>query len=86
MKESEFLVIPKKNSAVEFSKHRTISIMSQVAKIVLKVLDERLKTKVEETVDKAQFGFRKGSGTRNATFRLTTVMEKAVEKQREVNF
>ena len=37
MKESEFLVIPKKNGAVECSKHRTISIMSQVAKIVLKV-------------------------------------------------
>ena len=31
MKESEFLVIPKKNGAVECSKHRTISIMSHVA-------------------------------------------------------
>ena len=57
-----------------------------MAKIVLKALDERLKSEVEETVDKAQFGFRKGSGTRNATFMLTTVMEKAVEKQREVYF
>ena len=51
-----------------------------MAKIVLKALDERLKSEVEET----RFGFRKGSGTRNATFRLRTVMEKAVEKQREV--
>ena len=84
MKESEFLVIPKKNGAVECSKHRTISIMSQVAKIVLKVLDVRLKSKVEETVDKAQFGFRKGSGTRNATFMLRTVLERSIEKQKDL--
>ena len=84
MKESEFLVIPKKNGAVECGKHRTISIMSQVAKIILKVLDERLKSKVDEGVDKAQFGFRKGLGTRNATFMLRTVMERAIEKQKDV--
>ena len=40
--------------------NRTTSIMSQVAKIVLKVLDERLKRKVKEGVDKIQFRFRKG--------------------------
>ena len=51
MRESEFIVIPKKEGAVECSKHRTISIMSQVAKIVLKVIDERLKRKVAEFVD-----------------------------------
>ena len=84
MKESEFLVIPKKNGAVECSNHRTISIMSQIAKIILKVLDERLKRKVVETVDKVQFGFRKGMGCRNATFMLRTVIERAVEKQRDI--
>ena len=84
MKESEFIVIPKKNGAVDCSKHRTISIMSQLAKILLKVLDERLKRKVEEGVDKAQFGFRKGCGTRNATFMLRTVIERAVEKQKDL--
>ena len=36
---------------VDCSKHRTISIMSQVAKIVLKVIDERLKRMVAEGVD-----------------------------------
>ena len=84
MKESEFLVIPKKSGAVECEKHRTISIMSQVAKIVLKVLDRRLKRKVEEIVDKTQFGFKKGVGTRNATFMLRTVMERAIEKQKDL--
>ena len=81
MKESEFLVFPKKNGAVECANHRTISIISQVAKLVLKILDERLMRKVEG-VDKAQFGFRKGLRTRNANFMLRTVMERALENKR----
>ena len=35
-------------------------------------------------MDKAQFGFRKGCGTRNASFMLRTVMERAVEKQKSL--
>ena len=84
MKESEFIVIPKKAGAVECSKHRTISIMSQMGKIILKVLNDRLNRKVEETVDDVQFGFRKGMGTRNATFMLRMVMERAIEKQKDL--
>ena len=37
MKESEFIVILKKDGAVECSKHITISIISQKGKIVLRV-------------------------------------------------
>ena len=80
MKESEFIVIPKMDGAVECNKHRTINIMSQMGKIVLKVLNEMLERKVNETVDNVQFGFIKGVGTRNATFMLRTVMERAVKK------
>ena len=84
MKESEFIVIPKKEGAVDCGKYRTISIMSQVAKIVLKVLDERLKSKVAECVDEEQYGFRKGKGTRNAIFVLRTMMERLIEKQKDL--
>ena len=84
MKESEFIVIPKKVGAVECNKHRTISIMSQIAKIVLKVIDERLKGKVREHVDEEQYGFRKGKGTRNAIFVLRTVIERSIEKQKDL--
>ena len=84
MRESEFIVIPKKEGAVECSKHRTISIMSQVAKIVLKVIDERLKRKVAEFVDEEQYGFRKGKGTRNAIFVVRMIMERLIEKQQDI--
>ena len=78
------MVIPNKSRAVECSKRRTIRIMSHMAKIVLKNLYEKLKGKVEETVDKAQFGFRKGMETRNATFTLRTIMKRAVEKRKDI--
>jgi hypothetical protein len=38
MKVSVFIVIPKREGAVKCGKHRTISIMSQVAKIELMLL------------------------------------------------
>ena len=59
MKESEFIVIPKKKGAVECSKHRRISILSHIGKIKPKVLNGRLKRKVEETVDDVQLGLGK---------------------------
>ena len=52
--------------------------MSQAAKIVLKVFGERLKAKVEEYVDEEQYGFKKKTGTRNATFVLKTIIERAI--------
>ena len=70
--------------AVDCEKHRTISITSQVAKIVLKVIDERLKSKVEETTDESQFGFKRRKGTRNAIFVLRMIMERAIEKQKDL--
>ena len=42
--------------------------------IILKVLNYRLKRKVEETVVDVQFDFRKRIGTRNATFMLKMIM------------
>ena len=86
MQESEFIVIPKKVGTVDCEKNRTISITSQVAKIVLKVIDERLKSKAEETTDEAQLGFRRRKGTRNAIFvlRRRMIMERAIEKQKDL--
>ena len=58
--------------------------MSQVAKVILKVMDNRLKGTAEEHVDKAQFGFRKGKGTGNAIFVLRAIIERAIEKQKDL--
>ena len=47
-------------------------------------MDNRLKGTVEEHVDKAQFGFRKGKGTGNAISVLRAIIEKAIEKQKDL--
>ena len=60
MKESELFVILKNEGAVDYSRHRNISIMSQMSNIILKVFNERFKNKVKESVEKVQFGFKTG--------------------------
>ena len=47
-----------------------------MAKMMLNLQNVRLKRKVEQTIDKTQFGFRKGMATRNAKFVLRTFMER----------
>ena len=56
-KEAEFIVIREKEGVTDCDKHRKISIMSQVAKIVSKVIGLRLKNKIEQYVDQEYFGF-----------------------------
>ena len=51
MKDSEFIVIPKREGGNECCKYRTNSIMSQVGKIILKLIDEMTKRKVMEYND-----------------------------------
>ena len=81
IKESEFIIIPRKEGAVDCSRHRTISIMSLMSKIILKMNNERLKKNVEKTVGNVQLGFRKGLEMRNSKLMLRTVMERAIEKK-----
>ena len=80
----KLIVIPKKEGAVDCSKNRTISIMNQVANIVLKAIDETLKSKETKLVEEEQYGFSRGRGTRNAIFVLRPIMESCIEKQKDV--
>ena len=84
MKLSTFITIPKKPGAMECSKHRTISIMSQLGKIVLRVILNRVRNKVRPEVSEEQYGFVKGKGTTNAIFLLRMICERAIEMQRDV--
>ena len=83
MEESQFIVIPKTEGAAECGKHRTISIMSQMAKMILKVIDNRFKSKVKKHVDGAKFCFRRNKGTGKTIFVLRTIIERTIEKQKD---
>ena len=58
------ITLPKTAHAVECADHRTISLLSHVAKILLKIITKRVESKVRDYIGCNQFGFRKRLGTR----------------------
>ena len=78
--ETVLLPIPKKSNAKKCKEFRTISLISHTAKIFLRILNRRLRSKMEEE----QFGFRKGKGTRDAIGLIQTIVERYIEKDKDV--
>src|SRR5215469_8636549 len=70
MSKSVFIAIPKVQGTLECEKHRTISIMSQATKILLRVVLPRIRNKIRPQISEEYYGFVKGKGTRNAIFVL----------------
>ena len=77
-KRSIFIPIPKKSKAKECSNYRTIALISQARKVMLKILQARLPD--------VQAGFRKGRGTRDQIANIHWIMEKARELQKNIYF
>ena len=65
----------KKNNAKKCKELRTISLISHTAKILLRILNRRLRSNMEEDLEEEQFGFRKGKGTRDAIGLIRTIGE-----------
>ena len=55
-----------KGDALECGSYRGIKLLDQVLKILERVIESRVKNKVE--LDDMQFGFRPGRGTTDAVF------------------
>ena len=64
-KKPVFIQIPKKDIAKEYSNYHTIAFISQVSKVMLKILQARLQQNVNCELPYVQAGFRKGKGTRD---------------------
>ena len=58
-KRSVFIPIPKKGDAKECSNYRTIALISQASKVMLKILQARLQQYVNRELPDVQAGFRK---------------------------
>ena len=61
-KRAVFISIPKKGNAKECSNYRTIALISQASKVMLKILHARLQQYVNLELPDVQAGFRKGRG------------------------
>ena len=64
-KRSVFIPTPKKGNAKERSNYHTIALISHASKLMLKILQARLKQYVNQELPDVQAGFRKGRGTRD---------------------
>ena len=84
MKESVFIPIPKKPKATQCTEYRTISLMSHATKVLLKIILERVKGKIDVVIGENQSGFRAGKGTREGIFNLRTIGERYLEKQKDL--
>ena len=81
---SVFITLSKKAKANKYTDFRTISLMPHVTKILLRVILERIKHKINREVGEEQFGFRSENGTREGIFCLNTITQKCIEKQQDV--
>ena len=75
MRKSIFLLIPKKPKAQYCTDFRAISLMSHVTKLLLKIIQIRIKDRIDKEIS----GFRTGEVTREGIFNIRTVCERAIE-------
>ena len=80
------VTIPKKGNAKERSNYRTIALISQASKVMLKILQARLQQYVNRELPDVQGGFRKGRGTRDQIANTCWISERAREFQKNIYF
>ena len=85
-KKPVFIPIPKKGNAKECSNYRTIALISHASKVILKILQARLKQYVNHEHPDIQVGFRKGRGTRDQIANSCWIIEKVREFQKNICF
>ncbi|GFO40407.1 RNA-directed DNA polymerase from mobile element jockey-like [Plakobranchus ocellatus] len=83
LSKSIFIALPKKPGATECELHRTISLMSHITKILLKIIMLRIRNKIKPEIAEEQCGFVEDKGTSNAMYILRTLIERALEAQKD---
>ena len=80
-KRSVIIPIPKKGNIKECSNYRTIALISQASKVILKILQARLQRYMNPELPDIQAGFQKGKGSRDQIANICWIIEKAREFQ-----
>ena len=84
MCQSVFIPLPKKAGTVQSDELRTISLMSHVTKILLKIVSQLKKSKIIQEIDVCQYGFRAEWGTRNAVFILKILSQRSIQMHADI--
>ena len=77
---------PKERQCKECSSYCTIALISQVSKVMLKILQARLQQYMNRELPDVQAGFRKGRGTRDQITNIRWTIRKAREFQKNICF
>ena len=83
-KRSVFIPIPKKSNTKECSDYCTVTFISHASKVMLKILEARLRQCVIQELPDVQAGFKKGIGIRDQIANIHWIMEKAKELQKHI--
>jgi len=78
------IALKKKTQATKCSDHCTISLIAHTAKIIAKILGRRIERKIEVVLGEDQFGFRRGTGTRDAIGMMRIIAERTLEIDEEL--
>ena len=81
-----FILITKKGNAKKCSNYCTFALISHASKVMLKILQSRLKQYMNHELPDAQAGFRKGRGTRDQIPNIHGIIKKAREFQKNTFF
>ena len=84
MTKSIFIALPKTANANECESHRTISLMSHITKLLLRIIMMRVRNKILPEIAEEQCGFIEGKGTINAIYMLRAIIERALEVQKDL--
>ena len=66
------------------SNYHTVALISHASKVMLKILQARLRQYVNRELPDVQAGFRKGRGTRDQIANIRWIMEKARGFQKNI--
>ena len=66
--------------------YHTIAVISHASKVMLKILQARLKQYMNRELPDVQAGFRKGRGTRDQIANICWIIEKSREFQKNIYF
>jgi hypothetical protein len=69
------IALEKEPAATKCSNHHTFSLITNTAKIVVRILRRMIDRKIENVLGENQFGFRRGKGTRDAIGILRIISE-----------
>ena len=80
----EFVMLHKSGSVKDCNNYRTIALISHASKILLIIILNRLKPKIETEISDCQAGYRTNRGTIDMLFVLQVLIEKVINTDQEL--